>query len=189
MKIVLLGDSIRLGYAPEVGKYFKEKGYDFYHPEDNCRFIKYLLRMLFDEYEKIKDADVIQFNAGHWDICQLFEDKLPFSSREEYIENLTRVIKILLKITPKVIFATTTPVRPENPYNDNKVIDEYNKIAIDLMKEYGIKVNDLNSLLKLDIYRYVSEDNLHLSEEGFAECAKQTIQCIEEMIKSMSEEI
>lgn len=183
MKIVVLGDSIRMGYAPEVEKYFKSKGYDFYQPQDNCRFIKYLLRVLFDDREIIKDADVIQFNAGHWDICQLYDDKLPFSSKEEFKENLIRVTKILLKITPKVIFATTTPVRLENPYNDNKVIDEYNQIAIDVMKEYGITINDLNSLLKKDIYRYICDDNIHLSEEGIEACKKQTIRYIEEALK------
>ena len=183
MKIVVLGDSIRMGYAPEVEKYFINKGYDFYQPQDNCRFMKYLLRVLFDDRDRIKDADVIQFNAGHWDICQLYEDKLPFSSKEEFKENLIRVINILLKITPKVIFATTTPVRLENPYNDNKVIDEYNQIAVDIVKQYGIKVNDLNSLLKKDIYKYICDDNIHLSEEGIAECKKQTIRFIEEALK------
>ena len=71
MKIVLLGDSIRMGYAKRVENHFRNKGYDFYQPQDNCKYSKYLLRMLFDEKENLKDADIIHFNIGHWDICQL----------------------------------------------------------------------------------------------------------------------
>lgn len=183
MKILLLGDSIRMGYGPEVEEFFKAKGYDFYQPKDNCRFVKYFLRMLFDYKETFKDADVIHFNIGHWDLCQLFDDKETFSTKEEYKSNLLKITKMLLQITPKVIFATTTPVRPENPYNDNKVIDEFNQIAIDVMNECGVKINDLNALLRDDIYSNIHEDLIHLSTQGVEKCKKQVIQYIEEEIK------
>lgn len=186
MKIVLLGDSIKMGYEKEVEKHFRERGFDYYSPTDNCRFVKYFLRFLFDEKENLKDADVIHFNIGHWDLCQLFKDRGDngtFSTLEEYKEGLIRITELLLKITPKLIFATTTPVRPENPYNDNKVIDKFNDIATDVMTSYGVKVNDLNSLLRDDIYKYICDDNIHLSEDGIAKCAEQVISSIEEMIK------
>lgn len=183
MKIILLGDSIRMGYGPDVEKYFKAKGFDFYQPQDNCRYSKYLLRMLYDYKDIFKDADVIHFNAGHWDVCQLFDDKKTFSSIEEYRENLRRITKLLLEITPKVIFATTTPVRLEHPRNDNKTIDEFNRVAIEVMNEFGVRVNDLNALLREDIYSNICEDLTHLSEQGKDKCAKQVISFIEEEIK------
>ncbi len=182
MKIVLMGDSIRLGYGPEVEAYFKNAGYDFYQPQDNCRFTKYFLRMIFDEKENLKDADIIHFNIGHWDLCQLFDDKETFSSEEEYRNNLIRIVKLLLEITPKLIFATTTPVRPENPYNDNKVIDEFNNVATSVMKEYGVQVNNLNGLLRDDIYGNICEDMIHLSNQGIAKCRDQVIKSILEVI-------
>ena len=49
------------------------RGFDFYQPEDNCRFAKYFLRMLFDYKETFKGADIIHFNIGHWDLCQLYD--------------------------------------------------------------------------------------------------------------------
>ena len=183
MKIVLLGDSIRIGYSPFVESYFKHKGYDFYAPEDNCRFAKYFLRLLFDQKEQLKDANVIHFNIGHWDLCQLFDDKETFSSIEEYRANLTRIVKELKKITPKIIFATTTPVRKENPHNDNKIIDEFNKVALEIMKENNVLVNDLNSLLKDDIYRYICDDLIHLNDVGKKKCGEQVIRIIEQTIK------
>ena len=182
-KILLLGDSIRMGYGPTVEKYYRDKGYNFYQPTDNCRFAKYFLRMLFDERENFKDADVIHFNIGHWDLCQIFEDKKTFSSLEEYRDNLIRITKMLLEITPNVIFATTTPVRVENPYNDNKVIDEFNQVAIEVMNMFGVKVNDLNALLRDDINGNICEDLIQLTDEGIKKCSEQVIRYIDEMLK------
>lgn len=169
-----------MGYGPDVEKYFKSKGFDFYQPEDNCRFAKYFLRMLFDYKETFKDADVIHFNIGHWDLCQLYDDNETFSSLEEYENNLRRITKMLLEITPNVIFATTTPVRPENPYNDNNVIDEFNRVALKVMNEFGVTINDLNALLRNDIYGNIDPDLIHLSTKGIDKCAKQVIKYIEE---------
>ena len=85
-KIVLLGDSIRLwGYGTRVPEMLGE-GYQVSQPEDNCRFVKYTLRGLFDWHDIIKDADVIHWNNGLWDCTEIFDDGL-FTSEEEYVEN------------------------------------------------------------------------------------------------------
>ena len=75
IKVALLGDSIRLwGYGTKVPEMLGEE-YEVFQPEDNCRFVKYTLRMIFDLHEQIKDADVIHFNCGHWDVTDLFGDE------------------------------------------------------------------------------------------------------------------
>ena len=51
-KLVLLGDSIRLfGYGTVIQELLPE--YEIYQPEENCRFAKYLLRLLFELNEFI----------------------------------------------------------------------------------------------------------------------------------------
>ena len=75
-KIVLLGDSIRLwGYGTKVPQLLGEE-YEVCQPEDNCRFVKYTLRGLFDWHDIIKDADVIHWNNGLWD-CTDFTSSAP----------------------------------------------------------------------------------------------------------------
>ena len=72
-KVVLLGDSIRLiGYGKRVEELLGDQC-TVWQPEDNCRFSKYTLRMLFDEQQNIKDADVIHWNNGLWDACDILE--------------------------------------------------------------------------------------------------------------------
>lgn len=181
-KVVLLGDSIRLiGYGPLVPQMLGQD-YTVFQSEDNCRFVKYTLRCLFDWREDIKDADIIHWNNGLWDTSVgLFDDGgQPFTCEAEYVENMLRVAKELLKITPNVIFATTTPVNPEYSYNSNEVIERYNAVLVPKLQEMGIRINDLHTLVKADIPQYICEDMLHLSAAGAQLCAEQVVRMIKE---------
>ncbi len=170
-KLVLLGDSIRLiGYGAAVAAQLKDE-FETWQPTDNCRFASYLLRMLFDEKDKIDGADVIHFNAGLWDICQLFEDDLPFTPIEEYKATLRRIAAVLKSYAPVVIFSTSTPCRPENGHNDNAVIRQYNAAAAQVLGQCGVIINDLYPVIDADMDRYIAADYLHLSEEGIAAAA------------------
>ena len=179
-KIVLLGDSIRLwGYGTRVPDMLGE-GYEVAQPEDNCRFVKYTLRGLFDWHDIIKDADVIHWNNGLWDCTEIFDDGL-FTSEEEYVENMLRVARLLQKITPNVIFATTTPVWDEFEWTHNDKIERFNEIIVPKLKEIGVKINDLHALVSKDVHKYVKEcDMIHLSDEGIELCAKAVCKAIKE---------
>lgn len=121
-KVTLLGDSVRLlGYGKRVAELLKPD-YEVFQPEENCCFAKYTLRMLFDCRDELAGSDVIHWNNGLWDVCNLFGDGT-FSSVDEYCANMERIAAVLLGITPNVIFATTTPVREGYPYKTNADIE------------------------------------------------------------------
>ncbi|MBR5222654.1 MAG: SGNH/GDSL hydrolase family protein [Clostridia bacterium] len=177
IKVTLLGDSIRaIGYGKMVPELL---GSDFevFQPEENCRFAKYTLRGIFDWKEQMEGTNIVHWNNGLWDICNLFGDGA-FSSEEEYISNILRIADILLNKYDKVIFATTTPVRPENQYDSNKLIERYNQIIVPKLREKGVIINDLHSLVSTDVYRYISQDTIHLTEEGIKLCAEQVAMII-----------
>lgn len=179
-KVVLLGDSIRLiGYGRKVPEMLGDE-YTVWQSEDNCRFVKYTLRMLFEWRDNIKDADIIHWNNGLWDTSTgLFDDGgKPFTDEEEYVANMLRVAEELLKITPNVIFATTTPVHPEYPYNSNEVIKRYNAVLVPKLQKMGIRINDLHSLISQDAEGYICEDQIHLNEKGAMLCAEQVVNAI-----------
>lgn len=172
-KAVLLGDSIRQGYGPTTEELLKGE-FEVFQPDDNSRFCHYMLRQIFDYKGYLSQADVIHFNCGHWDICELFGDGT-FTPPEEYVRVMKKIGGMLLSFTDKVIFASTTPVRNENVYNSNARVKEYNELIIPEFKKMGIVINDLNSLLADDIEKYIREDDkIHLTDEGIKICSRQT---------------
>lgn len=170
-KVTLLGDSIRLiGYGPVVAEKLKDD-FEVWQPEDNGRFAQYTLRGMYNWAGSMQGTKIVHWNCGLWDICELFDDG-PFTSLEDYIDQMLRVADILIKRYGTVIFATTTPVTAANRYNRNEVIRQYNDAIVPKLKEKGVIINDLYSLVAADIDRYICEDTIHLSEEGVALCAE-----------------
>ncbi len=176
-KIILLGDSIRLiGYGKKVPELLGEN-YKVWQPTDNCRFAQYTLRMLFDYRKELEGADIIHWNNGLWDACDLFDDG-SFTPLETYAETLLRVAGILQKYAKKVIFATTTPVDPANPHDHNEIISRYNAFVTPKLEEIGVMIDDLHSVVYPHIDTYICEDHLHLSEAGIDACAKAVVESI-----------
>ncbi len=181
-KVVLLGDSIRLiGYGPLVPALLGPE-YTVYQPEDNCRFVKYTLRCLFDLRSELSGADVIHWNNGLWDVStNLFDDGgRSFTDEDEYVSNMLRVAGELLKITPNVIFATTTPVHPDYPYNSTDRICRYNALLVPQLQALGVRINDLHTTVAANIPAYICDDLIHLSPAGAEVCAEQVAQAIRE---------
>jgi len=147
--VLLLGDSIRIGYDKAVRKSLEGKA-NVYFPDDNCRFASYLLRYL-NEYKGMiqnGEVDVLHWNAGLWDCLRLFGEDVhtPIEIYTYYIE---RICVRIQKIYPnaKVIFAASTRVQSEKMSKDfmryNEEIEKYNEAAIAVVKKYGFEVNDL----------------------------------------------
>ena len=183
-KVVLIGDSIRqIGYGAPVAKRLSDE-FEVWQPDDNCRFAKYTLRGLWDWQEGIRGADIIHWNNGLWDVCSLFGDG-EFTPVEEYVQIMLRLASLFLQRARVVIFATTTPVRPENPHNKNETIKAYNEALIPKLRELGVVINDLYTPLAEDVYRFISDDLIHLSDEGISLAAG----LVESVIRTEAEKL
>ena len=84
-----------------------------------------------------------------------------------------------------MIFATTTPAAPGNPYNRNEVIRKFNETIVPALKAEGVEINDLYGLVSPDIGRYICEDRLHLSAEGIDLCAEAVARRIKNAADSL----
>ncbi len=163
-KICFLGDSIRLNYTPRTIELLGD-GYEYVSPVDNCRFAKYTTRMLFDMRASLTGAEVIHFNNGLWDLCNLWGEG-PFTPIDEYVSTVVANARRLQTMAKTVIFATTTPVRPENRYDSTAVIRHANALVVPALREIGVVINDLHEVIAADIPRYICDDLIHLSDEG-----------------------
>lgn len=199
-KVMLIGDSIRLGYQDDLTRELSGE-FDVWGTTDNCRFAKYTLNELgrmFEGFSANSDKktdnallmpgasasggitypDIIHWNCGLWDTSIVCEEDGPFTPIPEYISYMSKILRELRKVTDKVIFATTTPVKPQNPNQKNEIITEYNKAITEFMEKEGVMINDLNKLVSENIDEYISADNIHLSECGKKACAAQIAECI-----------
>ena len=150
--------------------------FEVWQPDDNCRFASYTLRGLWDWQDGMRGADIIHWNNGLWDVCELFTDGA-FTPKEEYVATMVRIAKLLKERAQTVIFATTTPVRPENLHNKNELIEEYNKALVEKLVEMGVVINDLYTPIAKDVYKYISDDTIHLSEDGI-KLAADTVEAV-----------
>ena len=178
-KVVLLGDSIRLiGYGKHVAE-FLGRDYDVWQPSENSRFASFMLRQVFDHRDRIAGADAVHFNAGLWDVCDLFGDG-PFTPKEEYVATLLRAVSVLKQQgAGTLIFATTTPAGPGKKDHSIDRTAEYNRAAVEALKREGVIINDLFGLVSSDIGAYIRPDDmLHLTATAEIVCAKQTADII-----------
>ena len=184
-KIVLIGDSIRMiGYGRPVAERLSDD-FEVWQPSENCRFAKYTLRGLWDWREGMRGADIIHWNNGLWDICDLFGDGA-FTSVEEYVDVMLRLARLLQQRARTVIFATTTPVRSDNPHSNNAVIEAYNAALVPKLRELGVVINDLYTPLAVDVEKHIREDDrIHLSEAGIAVAAE----LVESVIRQEAEKL
>ena len=182
--VLLIGDSIRMGYDNAVKKSLS--GYaNVYFPTENCRFASYVLRYLHEYGGLIKDGtvDIIHWNAGLWDCLRIFGEE-PHTPKDVYAYYIERICIRIKKLYPnaKVIFATSTKVISEKMdinfkrYNDE--IEEYNRIAVDTVKKYGFEINDLYSL-SLTLDESAHSDAVHYyTPEGTKAFTNQVLFCI-----------
>ena len=168
-KIVLIGDSIRLGYEKYVKEGFAGTA-EVYSPTENCRFAEYTLRFAHEWKSKGEwpsDVDVVHWNAGLWDVIRIFGDD-PLTPKCAYENFIRRIDKRLRAIFPgaKFIFATSTAIKEEGYKGDfkrfNKDIEEYNAIALSVLAETDTEINDLYAITK-DIPDSCRSDMTHFN--------------------------
>lgn len=189
-KILLLGDSIRMGYDSFVKKELKE--YEVYYDDtDNGRFSSYTIWQFNLLNNKFGPFDVVHFNNGYWDMNHegpKGEEAFPL---EDYLHNLKRLIGLIRETKAIPIFALTTPICDKlqtipgfGPLGyKNEWVIKYNEAAKELMAKENVLVNDLYTLLLDDEHYYKCEDSLHLTEAGYKKCALEVSKMVREVLK------
>ena len=187
-RVLLLGDSIRMSYQPHVANLLDGKA-EVVGPEDNCQYSLYTLSSLGRWIESLGKPDIVHWNNGIHDVGHnpvRSPIQIPI---DMYRANLEFILEQLLEFTPRVIWATSTPVHPDRPFLDigwawhNEEIDKYNAVARELMESRGVPINDLHTLVWANPSGFLAEDQLHLSEAGQKACAHAVADRISTMLK------
>ncbi len=179
-KILLLGDSIRLNYAPYVYRKLGDKA-EIVWPEDNCRFAKYTLHELPGWLKTYGTPDIVHWNNGLWDLHH-YNGREPLTDLTEYVRDLEKVANILKATGAQVIFATCTTASPQNPEWNNEEVSTYNAAAVRLMERLSIPVNNLHSVTKGHEDLCICDDLIHLTPQGIKLVGEKVVETLEKLI-------
>ncbi len=188
-KVLLIGDSIRIGYCETVKDQLKEIA-DVYYPDDNCRCTQYIIIGL-GEWRNLclaKEVEYIYFNAGHWDIAHWASDEKSLTSIGEYADNLKKIIRLMRNYFPnaKICYTTTTPMNPVHPFTSNPRSNEeirtYNEVGLRVAEEAGIQTDDLYSFTE-NWDESCFEDYCHFTPTGFERLGRRVADRIKKEIE------
>jgi acyl-CoA thioesterase-1 len=197
--VLILGDSISMGYTNEVRRLLGERAVvvrptraDNGKPE-NCagtnNGVVQLDRWLAQDGG---DWDVIHFNFGLHDLKRVNADTGKNSNDpsdpqqappDRYEVQLRDIVARLQATGARLVFATTTPV-PEGdlrPYRAPEDAVQYNEIAVRVMSEAGVPINDLHAFALSRLAEIQQPENVHFSKEGSAVLATAVVAAILEV--------
>ncbi len=195
-KIVLLGDSIRMGYDKYVKEALSDTAKVFY-PEENCKFALNILRCVV-EWKRNggwgDDVDLVHWNAGLWD-CVEVDGDAPLTPLAWYEETVARVDKRLRAFFPKakIVFATSTSVCEEKYTPDflrhNAIIEAYNAAALRVLSATDTVINDLYALTKTFPESYRSDATHFYTNEGIEQIGGRVLSVICDTLAIHSAEV
>lgn len=193
-RVLLLGDSISIGYTPTVQRLLANdavviRPMQSEKKPENCAGTDNGIANI-DRWLKIDGGnwDVIHFNFGLHDLkhvdaetgknSNIATDPLQ-TNPEEYQRQLTEIVGKLKKTNARLILCTTTPVPAgARPLREETSPPIYNEIAMKIARENDIEVNDLYSF-SLDRLKEIQRPaNVHFSAEGSQVLGKEVVKAI-----------
>ncbi|HOX06747.1 MAG TPA: SGNH/GDSL hydrolase family protein [Planctomycetota bacterium] len=196
--VLIIGDSISLGYMDQVKKLLKDKA-NVVHPPCNCQDSGTGAKNIEAWLGKTK-WDVVHFNFGIWDTHLLDNGKLVSDrskhkaedlkrrhTTEQYVANLGKVLAALEKSGAKLIWASTTPYVSYGE-DTRLLLEKNNAAAKELMDKRGVAVNDLHALALPKLKEWQSKDGCHFTGPGSAELGKQVAAAISDALDKRAKE-
>jgi len=180
-RVLLIGDSISMGYTLPVRDLLKDKA-NVHRIPANGGPTKRTLELI-DKWLGDGKWDVIHFNWGIHDL-KIMPDGKRQVEPADYEKNLRTLVARLKATGAKLIWATTTPI-PEgelNPPRSFGKVPEYNEIAQRVMKENGVAIDDLNTAITPHLAEMQNPKDVHYKPEGYALLAKQVAASIESQL-------
>jgi lysophospholipase L1-like esterase len=199
--VLILGDSISIGYTLDVREMLKGKA-NVFRPltadgknAENCSGTTHGVKSI-DRWLGDRKWDVIHFNFGLHDLKHVAKAGADAATsqasdprqadEEQYRKNLEAIIPKLKATSARLIFATTTPVAPgtTNPLREPDAPPRYNAAALEVMKAHGIRVNDLFAFCAPQLGKLQRPRNVHFTTAGSKALAQQVAGVIQEELQA-----
>ena len=186
-RVLILGDSISMGYGPTVAKQLADLAF-VVRPRnqnggpENCAGTIHGVKRI-DDWLQMGGGnwDIIHFNFGLHDLKHVKPDGKnsndandpPQADLVAYEKNLREIVAKLETTGATLIYCTTTPYPAGvKPFRDPASAQQYNAVAKRIMLEHDIQINDLHAFANGRLEKIQQPVNVHFSKEGSAELGK-----------------
>lgn len=171
-RVLLIGDSISMGYTVPVRELLKAKANVHRIPANGGPTSNGLKNL--KAWLGTGKWDVIHFNFGIHDakFMKPGEQQVPPA---DYEKNLRELVKQLQATGAKLLWATTTPI-PDGELSPARTFDKvptYNAIAQRVMAETGVAINDLNAAITPHLAKLQNPRDVHFNKAGSEFLAKE----------------
>lgn len=182
-RVLLIGDSISIGYTLDVREILEGKANLHRIPENGGPTINGLEKI--DMWLGDGKWDVIHFNWGLHDLKYMDDGKHQVGI-EAYEQNLDRLVTTMKKTGAKLIWASTTPVPDAkvNPPRKSADVIAFNEAAARVMEKHGVPTDDLYSLALARLAEIQRPANVHFTDEGSRVLGEQVAAEIERALGS-----
>ncbi len=206
--VLIIGDSISIGYTPYVKELLAGKA-NVYRPTlengnpENCegttKGVQNIERWL--SKSGVEDSafswDIIHFNFGLHDLKHVNpltgenskKAKDPLQANlKQYKNNLEVIVEKLKSSGALLIFGTTTPYPDdvEGVLRDPGMPVKYNRAALKIMNQQSIVINDLYNFMLPRMDDLQLPKNVHFKPEGYQALAGKVVERINEVIRDLN---
>lgn len=187
--VVLIGDSIRIGYEPFVAEALQGKARIVGPGQENGGDSANVLKNL-ERWAIARKPAVVHFNAGLHDIKRDRKTGKAQVDRDAYRNNLAEIRQRLDRETSaRLIFATTTPVIDDR-HQTNKEFDRreadvkaYNQAAREVLGP--VAIDDLHAEAeKLGLESALGKDGVHFNPAASRKLAASVAAAIEQALQN-----
>lgn len=181
MNVVLIGDSIRMGYQKYVQT--ELSGFaEIWGSEENGGSSQQVLEYLDSVIER--SPDVVHINAGLHDLRRPFGSTANQVTLENYYRNISEITELIRAGTQaRLIWATSTPFNEELHSEVHAELGDFRRFAVDVntyneglfdqAQILDLEINDLNAVvMKAGPDKILSQDGVHFTDDGYAVLGK-----------------
>lgn len=179
-KMLVIGDSISIGYTPFLADYYSE--YQVLHNPGNGRSSSYGAFAINYWTGLVDKWEICTINHGLWDIGKIFP--LYATTTQQYESNMRYEISVLKTKCNKIVAANITriPINSIQFYKEQRY--ERNEIFERIIEENNISVCNLYSISETISHLHLRveyQDDVHYTEEGYEILANEMINCIDSL--------
>ncbi len=190
--VVLLGDSIRIGYAPLVAQRlsFQSQACVLSHQPNGADTANTVANLA--EWAIAPQPRVIHFNCGLHDLKLDRATGAYQVPLDRYRANLQQIVRRLrVETDATLIFATITPIldarhaaRGASFDRFQADVERYNAASLDVMATEGVTVDDLHAAVQAaGPERLLTADGTHYTSEGYALLADAVTEAISRALR------